>query len=88
MRRDPDFFEDHKLALIYIAKKLNEALRLESALTDAGVEYAVEPDTYKGGVIFASERIGAFFYVLPDSVEPARAAMQKQGFKMNQEDDG
>ena len=60
---------------------------LLSALTDAGVDYAVEPDTYKGGVIFASERIGAFFYVLPDSVEPARAIMLQRGFKMNQQED-
>lgn len=85
MRRDPDFFEESHLALIYIAKKLTEALRLESVLTDAGVDYAVEPDTYKGGVIFASERIGAFFYVLPEAVEASRAVMVREGFKMNQE---
>lgn len=87
MRRDPDFFEDRPLALIYIARKLTEALRLENVLTAGGVDYAVEPDTYKGGVIFASERIGAFFYVLPDAVEPARSVMVPQGFKMNQEED-
>lgn len=86
MRRDPDFFENHPLALIYIAKKLKEALRLEDVLTGAGVDYAVEPDTYKGGVIFASERIGAFFYVLPDAVESAKVVMLRQGFKVNQED--
>jgi len=87
MRRDPDFFEDRQLALIYIAKKLTEALRLEGVLTEAGIDYAVEPDTYKGGVIFASERIGAFFYVLPGAVEASRAVMLRQGFKMNQEQD-
>ena len=87
MRRDADFFEDQQLALIYIAKKLKEALRLEGVLTGAGVDYAVEPDTYKGGVIFASERIGAFFYVLPDAVEASRAVMIREGFKMNQEED-
>jgi hypothetical protein len=87
MRRDPDFFEDRQLALIYIAKRLTEAVRLEGVLTAGGVDYAVEPDTYKGGVIFASERIGAFFYVLPDVVEPARTIMLSQGFKMNQGED-
>ena len=86
MRRDPDFFEDRQLALIYIAKKLSEAKRLEGVLTDAGVDYAVEPDTYKGGVIFASERIGAFFYVVPDALEASRAVMESQGFKMNREE--
>lgn len=87
MRRDAPFFEDRQLALIYIAKRLTEALRLEGVLTDVGVDYAVEPDKYKGGVIFASERIGAFFYVLPDAVEPARAAMEQHGFKMHEEED-
>lgn len=87
MRRDAEFFEDRALELIYIAKKLTEALRLEELLTGAGVDYAVEPDTYKGGVIFASQRIGAFFYVLPDAVEAARVVMLGQGFKMNQLED-
>lgn len=86
MRRDADFFEDRQLSLIYIAKRLKDALRLEGALTDAGLDYAVEPDTYKGGVIFASERIGAFFYVLPDAVEPAKAVMEERGFKMHEEE--
>ena len=53
--------------LVYIAKKLQEALRLESAFTESGVDYAVETDKYSGGVIFRSERVGAFFYVLPEA---------------------
>jgi hypothetical protein len=67
--------------LVYIAKKLKEALRLESAFTEAGVDYAVEPDKYSGGVIFRSERVGAFFYVLPEAAEQARAIMQQHGFQ-------
>jgi len=74
--------------LIYIAKKLKEALRLESALTDAGVEYAVEPDKYSGGVLFMSERIGAFFYVLPGAVEQAREIMHQHRFKFQEWHDG
>jgi len=70
--------------LIYIAKKLKEALKLESALTESGVEYAVEPDKYSGGVIFRSERVGAFFYVLPDAIEQARAVMHKHGFRFRE----
>lgn len=87
MRRDPEYFEERHLALIYIAKRLKEALRLETVLTNGGVEYAVEPDTYKGGVIFASERIGAFFYVLPDAVEAARVLMQQSGFEIHKEEE-
>ncbi len=81
MRRDADFFEDRELELIYIAKKLKESLRLEEALTEARIEYAVEPDNYKGGVIFQSERVGAFFYVLPEAVESAQEIMRRHGFK-------
>jgi len=41
MRRDADFFEDRELDLVYIAKKLKDALRLEEVLTQSGLDYAV-----------------------------------------------
>jgi len=81
MRREADFFEDREMDLVYIAKKLEEALRLESAFTESGVDYAVETDKYSGGVIFRSERVGAFFYVLPDAADQARRIMQEHGFR-------
>ena len=81
MRRDPEFFDDREMDLVYIAKKLKEALRLESALTESGVDYAVETDNYVGGVIFRSERVGAFFYVLPEAADQARRVMEQQGFR-------
>jgi hypothetical protein len=81
MRREASFFEDREMDLIYIAKKLKEALRLESVLTESGVEYAVEPDKYSGGVIFRSERVGAFFYVLPEAAQHAREVMHQHGFR-------
>lgn len=80
MRRDPDFFGDVELSLLYVAKKLREALRLEKLLTDAGVDYLVEPDKYSGGVIFRSERVGAFFYVDSGSEGAAHDAMRREGF--------
>jgi len=80
VRRDPDFFGDHELALIYIAKKLKEALRLEKILTDAGVDYLVEPDKYSGGIIFRSERVGAFFYVEEAAQGVAGDVMTRNGF--------
>ncbi len=70
--------------LIYIAKKLKEAQRLETALTESGVEYAVEPDKYSGGVLFMSERVGAFFYVLPDALEQTREIMRTHGFRFQE----
>jgi len=84
MRREPDFFEEREMELIYIARRLKEALRLEDALTTSAVEYAVEPDTYSGGVIFPSQRVGAFFYVLPEVAEQARQVMQQHGFRFHE----
>jgi hypothetical protein len=81
MRQDPDFFGEIELPLLYIAKKLKEALKLEETLTAAGIEYAVEPDTYRGGIIFASERIGAFFYVAPEKLDEAREVLRGIRYK-------
>jgi len=81
MHREADFFGDREMDLVYIAKKLREALRLESAFTESGVEYAVETDKYLGGVLFRSERMGAFFYVLPDAVDTARRVMRENGYR-------
>ena len=81
MRRDPEYFGEQELNLVYIAKKLKEALSLEKLLSDAGVDYLVEPDKYSGGVIFRSERVGAFFYVAPSSDELARGVMHRGGFE-------
>lgn len=69
------------LRLIYIAKKLKEALALEEVLTQAGIEYHVEPDTYRGGIIFATERIGAFFYVEPEDVQRSHDILRNNSYK-------
>jgi hypothetical protein len=81
MKQDASFFEGKDATLIYIAKKLKEALRLESIFTSAGLDYGVEADEYKGGVIFRSVRVGAFFYVLPETVEAAHDLLQRHGYK-------
>lgn len=81
MKQDPDFFEGKEPRLIYIAKKLKEALALEEVLTNAGVDYGVEPDRYKGGFVFQTERVGAFFYVLEEAVEAARLVLSSHGYR-------
>ena len=81
MRREPEHFGDRELTLVYIAKRLSDALRLEEILTGANVEYLVEPDKYSGGVIFRSERVGAFFYVEPAAEASARDTLRAAGFK-------
>lgn len=81
MRQEPDHFGDQELDLVYVAKRLKEALRLEQVFTEAGLDYLVEPDRYSGGVIFRTERVGAFFYVAPESAPAARQAMTGAGFE-------
>ena len=55
MKQDASFFEGHEPVLIYIAKKLKDALRLEEVLAEAGVDFGVEADEYRAGVIFRSD---------------------------------
>jgi hypothetical protein len=81
MKRDASFFEDREPILIYIAKRLRDALRLEEVLAGAGVDYGVEADEYRGGVIFRRVRAGAFFYVLPETVDAAHEIMRRNGYK-------
>jgi len=81
MRQDAAFFEGHDPVLVYIAKRLRDALCLESILTGAGVDYGVETDEYRGGVIFQRMRTGAFFYVRPDAAGRARQVMVESGYR-------
>jgi len=80
MRQEPSYFEGKEPALIYIARKLKDALRLEDTLTRGGVDYGVEADEYRGGVIFRTVRAGAFFYVLPENAAAAHEVMLRDGF--------
>lgn len=81
MKQEATYFEGKEPVLVYIAKRLADALRLEEALTQSGVDYGVEADEYTGGVVFRRVRAGAFFYVLPENVEAARHAMARHGFE-------
>ena len=81
MKRDEQFFSEHALELIYIAKRLKDALALEKLLTGKDVEYLVETDTYVGGLIFRTSRVGAFFYVSKGEVGRAHASMREGGYK-------
>jgi hypothetical protein len=81
MKRDPSYFEQRQPELIYIAKHLNDALRLESLFTEAGLDYGVEADKYRGGIVFQTERVGAFFYVLPEALEAAHRIMREHGYR-------
>jgi vacuolar-type H+-ATPase subunit E/Vma4 len=69
------------MVLVYISKRLKEALSIEALFKEAGIEYEVEPDTYVGGIIFRSERTGAFFYVDESNETAARDLLNQSGYK-------
>jgi hypothetical protein len=81
MKKEADYFEGGEARLIFIAKKLKHAVRLEEILNEAGVDYGVETDEYHGGVIFRRSRVGAFFYVLPEALDRATSVMAENGFE-------
>lgn len=80
MKRDATYFADTEPALIFIAKRLKDALALESVLDRAEIDYGVEADEYHGGVIFRSKRVGAFFYVRPEARQTAVAVLLDNGY--------
>lgn len=80
MLRDPEFFADQELILIYVAKRLKEARAIEDTLNAGELDYAVIPEQYTGGVFFTSRRVGAFFYVGLPFEPQARAWLLAQGF--------
>ena len=80
MRQDPSFFDEHEPRLIYIAKKLKESLAIELLLCENQIPYGVEADNYRGGAIFQTERVGAFFYVRRDAESAARDLLSRHGY--------
>lgn len=81
MKQEPAYFDGKEPVLIYIARKLKDALRLEGVLEGGGVDYGVEADEYRAGVIFRTVRAGAFFYVLPEQVDFAHSVMRQNGYQ-------
>jgi hypothetical protein len=81
MRREPEYFGEREVELLYVAKRLKEALAVEELLTERSIDYVVQPEEYFGGLIFQRVRIGAFFYVLPEAAPAAREALRAGGFR-------
>lgn len=81
MKREPEFFGDVELELLYLSRRLREALRLEKMLTDAGLDYLVEAGPYVSGFLIKRELTGAYFYVAPSDLEKARGILSERGYK-------
>ena len=84
MKKESDYFAQdppgHAADLIFVAKRLRDAIELEAILTGNGIDFAVEPDEYQGGIIFKTARIGAFFYVRKDEREAAVSVLLEHGY--------
>ena len=81
MRCELEFFNGAELDLLYMARRLREALAVEMLLSKAQVEYFVEPGPYQGGFLFTRELTGAFFYVLPSDLPRAREILVSAKYK-------
>jgi hypothetical protein len=88
MKRDPDFFGDAELELVFMARRLREALRVEELFTASQVDYLVETGTYTAGLLLKRELTGAFFYVAPGARELAIQLLVANRHKPYLEQDG
>jgi hypothetical protein len=82
MRREPDELDPDDAALVYAARKVRHARRVEALLTAAGVDYVVETDVISVGMLFRSQRVGAFFYVASVDETRAREVLAREGFEL------
>lgn len=80
MKQDASYFDGQDPVLVYIAKRLKDAIRLEGLFSEAGLDFGVEADEYSAGVVFRTVRTGAFFYVLPEMVESAHSVLRRNGY--------
>mgnify|MGYP001240627651 CR=1 FL=1 len=80
VRRDPEFFGEAELDLVYMARRLRDALKLETLLTEGGVDYLVETGSYTGGLLMRRELTGAFFYVASSELPRARELLLKNRY--------
>jgi hypothetical protein len=84
MRREPDFFEDQEIVLIYMARRLKKALAVERIFTDSGLDYHLETGSYQSGLLFRTTKVGVFFYTRLQDAESARSLLLENGYKTYQ----
>ena len=81
MRKEAEDFDPAALTLVYVARKLKDALRAEAWLTAAGIDYSIETDEFTSGLVFRTKRVGAFFYVPAEGEAAARESLRQGGFR-------
>jgi hypothetical protein len=81
MRREPEFFHERELDLVYMAKRLRDALKVEEIFTQAGIDYLVETGEYSSGILIRRDLTGAFFYVTAIDLGVARELLLRNRFQ-------
>ena len=87
MRREADFFGEDELRLVYMARRLKDALGLEEDFSAAGVDYLVETGTYTAGFLMKRDLAGAFFYVAEKDVPSSHEVLAQTKRKPYQPDE-
>jgi len=83
MKHKMEYFESGELELVLVATKLKQALAAEEVLDKEGIEYGIEVDQFRGGLLGLSNRTGVFFYALVGQADYCRSVLQKNGYKPN-----
>lgn len=65
---------------VFVAASLRVAKRAEDALTQAGIQYAVEVEEIGRTLLFRSVRMGAVFYVAASQAAYCRQYLPAAGF--------
>ncbi len=81
MRREPEFFGERELVLVYMARRLKNALAVEKMFNDCALDYALETGPYQSGLLFLSTKIGVFFYTTPEDEARARQLLSERRYK-------
>ncbi len=81
MHRDPGFFSEGELDLIYMARTLRDALKLEGVLDAAEIDYLIETGPYTAGFLMKRELTGAFFYVPARDANRTRAILIENRYR-------
>jgi hypothetical protein len=81
MRRESEYFGETELDLVYMARRLGDALSLEALLNAAAVDYLVETGTYTTGFFLKRDLTGAFFYVAPKDLKVTRELLIQNRLK-------
>ncbi len=78
---DPATFDDQAVTLVYIAGRIREGKQVEQALSDNGIDYAVDAEPFESRVlgILPVTYEGVGFYVLSGQAELSRGVLRTAG---------